>query len=140
MRRIPFLVAYLAGVAFLQFASPWAALNIAVRTADGLQPAGFATLLVPMAMILLAALRGHAIGSPQLFTWPATALLVSGLPFFLGWGLAATGHGVPAPGTLADTILGFAVLVGTVVPLVLHAACCFRGAAPAQPAWVKSAA
>lgn len=140
MRRIPFLVAYLAGVAFLQFASPWAALNIAVRTADGLQPVGFATLLVPLALILLAALRGYAIGSPQLFTWPATALLVSGVPFFLGWGLVATGHGVPAPGTLADTVLAFAVLVGTLVPLVLHAACCFRGAAPVQGAWVKTAA
>lgn len=140
MRRNPFLLAYLTGVAFLQFASPWAALNIAVRTAEGLQPVGFATLLVPMAMILLAALRGHAIGLPQLFTWPATALLVSGLPFFLGWGLVATGHGVPAPGTLADDVLSFSALVGTVVPLLLHAACCLRGAAPAHAAAVNVAA
>lgn len=140
MRRTPFLVAYLTGVVFLQFASPWAALNIAVRTAEGLQPVGLATLLVPMAMILLAALRGCAIGSPQLFTWPATALLVSGLPFFLGWGLVAAGHGVPAPGTLADTVLGFAALVGTLVPLLLHAICCLRSAGTVQAAAVKAAA
>ena len=140
MRRTPFLVAYLTGAAFLQFASPWAAINIAVRTAEGLQPVGFATLVVPLAMMLVAASRGHAIGSPQLFTWPATALLVSGLPFFLGWGLVATGHGVPAPGTLADAVLSFTGLVGTMVPLLLHAACCIRGAAHEPAASMKVAA
>ena len=140
MRRTPFLLAYVAGVAFLQFASPWAALNIAVRTAEGLQPIAFATLVVPMALILLAAIRGHAIGSLQLFTWPAAALLVSGLPFFLGWGLVAVGHGVPAPGTLADAVLAFAVLVGTVVPLLLHGVCCVRGAVQPQAAMLRAVA
>ena len=140
MRRIPFLLAYLTGVVFLQFASPWAALNIAVRTAEGLQPMGFAALVVPMALILMAALRGQAIGSPQLFTWPAMALLVSGLPFFLGWGLVATGHGVPAPGTLADDVLIFTGLAGTLVPLLLHAACCLRGAGEVRHAVAKATA
>jgi len=139
MRRTPFLATYVLGVAFLQFASPWAALNIAVRTADGLQPVGFATLVVPMALILLAAARGHAIGSPQLFTWPAMALLVSGMPFFLAWGLVATGHGIPAPDTLADLVLAFAGLAGTVVPLLLHAACCIRGSTQVHAAVVKAA-
>lgn len=140
MRRTPFLLAYVPGVAFLQFASPWAALNIAARTGEGLQPVAFATLVVPMVLILLAAARGQAIGVPQLFTWPAMALLVSGLPFFLGWGLAAAGRGVPAPGSLADTVLAFAVLVGTLVPLLLHAACCVRGAAQPQAAIARVAA
>ena len=87
-------------------------------------------LALPVALVVLAVLRGQELGLPHLYAWPAAALAVSGLPFFLGWALVLAGHGHsawrPIPEWAAQVIGGLSVGV----PLLLHLVCGLRGAAP----------
>lgn len=134
MSRTTFLLAYVAGLLFALFGNPWAALDRAAFQSAPLTWVDGIALAAPVALILLAIARERATGQDGLYLWPATALLVSGLPFLAAWSQVAAG--IPLPRDAAVLLQ----MVSVAVPLLLHVVCCVHGAAPPREQDTRQAA
>lgn len=136
MNRTTFIAAYAFGAGVVWFAgSPWLSVNAMVLGAPASAvplSAGFwVALLVPAALVVIAAVRGKAAARPRLFLFPLCAFGVSALAFIYGWlSRAVTGEEasiLPMP---------FAVAIGITslfAPPVIHFACCLTGATQGVP-------
>ena len=131
MRRNAFLLTYIACALIAQGTGPWATLAAASVAPGRFGAEAIVSLLVPVALIVLALARGEAIGQPRLYLFPAAALVASGVPFFIAWTLLASGHASPDAGTFGP--LAFVNVASVLVPLLLHAACCLRGGIADKP-------
>ena len=138
MRRNAFLFTYAACLLFAQGARPWATLAAAAVAPASVGAADIVSLLLPLVLIVLALLRGEAMGEPNLYFWPTASLLVSGVPYFIAWTLLASGHHAPAAITFGPMAL--LSVASVLVPLLLHAMCCLRGAVADKPQPVRAAA
>ena len=126
MRRSTFLVLYVAGVLLQQFANPWVVLGRAAVSPEQLGLADLVTVCMPVLLVAIAVLRGQAIGWPRLYLWPAAALVMSGLPFFIGWSLLLATHRRPDWSSVPGPFGAMLGLVAIGIPLLLHVACCLR--------------
>lgn len=133
MNRITFLTLYVLGIlAMLVAGNPWSRVNHLLlqpsKASLALTASFWVALLVPIVLIVVAAIRGPSIGKPRLFLWPLAAFLVSTLAFVYGWLSRAMAGGEPsASGVLPMSIaisLGFVVAFA---PLLIHVACCVIG-------------
>ena len=135
MNRTTFLISYIllallsggAGnnwtltVAFMRFATMGAA---ALAT-----PMVVVLLVVPIALIVIARLRGQRIAKPWLVWLPVAALLISILPWVM-YPLATRGFGLknaPIYFTMALTTLSM------LAPIVLHTVCATLGGQNSNP-------
>ena len=134
MNRTLFLTLYISGILSVWLSgNPWSRVNFVIANPANPQAAltvgFFISLLVPLALTLVAALRGRSIGKPRLFFLPLLAILFSALAFLYGWLSRALNDGEPsASGFLPISVaIGIGMLAG-VAPLILHVVCCVLGA------------
>src|SRR5438132_12800258 len=91
MSRTTFLAAYAFGIgAFWFVGSPWLLLNALLMGASQsriifLSASFWLTLLVPAALVVVAAVRGRATGRPWLVLLPVCAFGLSAMGFIYGW-------------------------------------------------------
>jgi len=131
MNRITFIAVYGLGIAVTWLAgSPWPLMNAVLMGASqsrALPGASFwLALIVPAALIVVAAVRGKAAGRPRLFLFPVLAFGLSAMAFVYGW-LSRTVSGEEA----SLLPMPFAVAIGVTslfAPLVVHIVCCTIGA------------
>jgi hypothetical protein len=136
MNRVTFVAVYAIGVGAIWFAgSPWPLVNAMLMGSSHsrvILGAGFwMALLVPVVLMIVAAVRGRAAGRPWLFLFPVCAFGVSALAFAYGW-LSRTVSGEEA--SLLPMPLAVAIGVASLfVPFVIHLVCCAIGAAQGRP-------
>ena len=133
MNRTLFLMLYVAGVLAVWLGgNPWSRLNFVL-----LNPASpnaaltggfFVSLLAPLALVVVAALRGPSVNRPRLFLLPLLAILVSALAFIYGWLSRTLSGGQPsASGFLPMSVaIGIGLAAGF-APLIIHVVCCVLG-------------
>lgn len=134
MNRTVFLIAYI-GIAllFANPASPWTVTILAMRLAAyGIGAlANLGVLLVilgPIALVVIAALRGKIIDKPWLYWLPLAAVLLNISPWVIG--------ALVKPGSGPNAWDGATMLLATVAslgPLILHIVCITLGAQNRPP-------
>ena len=100
MNRSSFTSVYVLGIVALWFAgNPWSRVNTLFLSTSGgavvASPTFWLALLVPLALIAVAALRGVRISRPKLYLFPLAALAMSALAFVYGWASRAIAGGDP---------------------------------------------
>ena len=131
MNRLSFIALYASGIGAVGFAgSPWLALNAVLMGAPKslvlMSTSFWLALFSPVALVIVAALRGKAIARPRLFLLPVCAFGLSALAFAYGWlSRAVTGEEASILPMLYVVAMGVTSFFG---PLVIHVVCCTIGA------------
>lgn len=138
MNRVTFVAVYALGVGLVWLAgSPWLLVNAMIMGAPkwhAMTSLNFwLGLLVPLALIVVAAMRGRAAARPRLVLFPVFAFGLSTLAFAYGW-LSRIVSGEEA--SLLPMQLAVAIGVTSFFgPLVIHVICCAIGVTdgPSKP-------
>ena len=134
MKRIAFVVLYLAGLYWLTYVgNPWSGVSVLLSKSASPEamrgvPFYFA-VVVALALVALAWAHGRKVNRPNLFWLPLGALLTPGIATvaMVMFGATLTQN----PGDLKGLLLFAISLTSAYLPTLLHLLCCVIGAIPA---------
>lgn len=138
MSRATFVTLYTLGIiAALYSGNPWSRVNYVLDNPSNPGAAltfdFFVSLLMPLALIVIAAIRGRVVGRPRLVLLPLLAFLVSALGFLYGWISRALAGGQPSVSGFLPMPVAIGIgVVSAFVPIVLQVLCCVQGASESQ--------